>query len=69
MTGKGGRRNVTGRYSAKENLLILEDDIGDTGDAFFPMRCSIESFENGFNLTETEGSCSALNGVKFEHPE
>ena len=69
MTSAGGGRNVTGRYSVAEDVLVLEDAVGQTGAAVFPMRCRIEPEADGFRLAGTEGSCSTLEGVFFERTD
>ena len=66
MTSAGGGRNVTGRYSVADEVLTLEDAVGPTGSASFPMRCRIEPQDNGFRLAGEEGSCSVLKGIEFE---
>jgi chromosome segregation ATPase len=66
MTSAGGGRNVTGRYSVGEDVLTLDDAVGDTGTAVFPMRCKIEPQTDGFRLASDEASCSTLNGIQFK---
>ena len=65
MTSAGGGRNVTGRYLLKGNVLTLDEAVGQTGEAVFPMKCIVQPQANGFILAASEGSCSALQGVSF----
>ncbi len=69
MTSARGGRNVTGRYSVNEDLLTLDDAVGDIGAAVFPMHCKTQPRANGFRLVAAEGSCSALDGVDFERSD
>lgn len=66
MTSAGGDRHVTGRYSVTDDVLALDDAVGETGAATFPMRCRVQPQTNGFSLADMEGTCSALEGVTFE---
>jgi len=59
-----GRRVVTGRYEREGGSLQLLDAIGDTGDAKFPLRCSLSQVDAGFTFDQTP-ECGPLAGLAF----
>jgi predicted nucleic acid-binding Zn-ribbon protein len=64
MSDLDGRRVVTGRYEREGGSLRLLDATGDTGDAKFPLRCSLSQVEAGFTFDRMP-ECGPLAGLTF----
>jgi len=64
MSDLDGGRVVTGRYEREGGSLRLLDAAGDTGDAKFPLRCSLSQVDAGFTFDQTP-ECGPLAGLAF----
>jgi hypothetical protein len=64
MNDLDGRRVVTGRYESENGTLRLLDATGDTGDAKFPLQCSLSQVDGGFTLDRAP-ECGPLAGLAF----
>ena len=65
LTGAGGDE-VTGDWRVFGDTLTLSNAEGATGDASFPMTCTIAEEGEGFRISAQTSSCEMLDGQVFQ---
>ena len=69
MNNSDNAMSVEGDYAFEQDLLVLSDVTGSTGDATFPVRCRIVPTEDGFRLGAYQDACGALTDMNFVSQE
>lgn len=64
LTGPGGDE-VTGDWRVFGDTMTLSNASGATGEADFPMTCTVAEEGEGFRITAETGSCEMLDGQVF----
>ncbi|WP_349370278.1 hypothetical protein [Salinarimonas sp.] len=64
LTGPGGDE-VTGDWRVFGDTMTLSNASGATGEAEFPMTCTVEEEGEGFRISAETGSCEMLDGQVF----
>lgn len=65
LTGAGGDE-VTGDWRVFDDTMTLSNASGATGDASFPMTCTITEEGEGFRISAQTSSCEMLDGQVFQ---